>query len=104
MIDIQGLDVVFGHGKNVFHAVRDVSLRVEKGQSFGLVGESGSGKTTVLRALAGILERVARVSGEMIVADETLLRHRSQSFGGACKWYSRTRSVHCIRATPSIRF
>ena len=80
MIDIQGLDVVFGHGKNVFHAVRDVSLRVEKGQSFGLVGESGSGKTTVLRALAGILERVARVSGAMTVADETLLRHRSQSF------------------------
>ena len=80
MIDIRGLDVVFGHGKNLFHAVRDVSLRVEKGQSFGLVGESGSGKTTVLRALAGLLERVARVSGEMTVADEILLRHRSQSF------------------------
>ena len=38
MIDIQGLDVTFGHGKQAFHAVRDVSLRVEKGQSFGLVG------------------------------------------------------------------
>jgi peptide/nickel transport system ATP-binding protein len=80
VIDIHGLDVVFGHGKNLFHAVRNVSLRVEKGQSFGLVGESGSGKTTVLRALAGLLERVARVSGEMTVAEETLLRHRSHSF------------------------
>ncbi len=80
MIDIQGLDVGFGHGKQAFHAVRDVSLKVEKGQSFGLVGESGSGKTTVLRALAGLLDRVAAVSGEMTVADEVLHQPRSQAF------------------------
>ena len=80
MIDISGLDVVFGHGPNSFHAVRDASLAVERGQSFGLVGESGSGKTTVLRALAGILERVAKVSGRMTVADETLERHRPREF------------------------
>ena len=80
MIDINGLDVVFGHGPNSFHAVRDASLAVERGQSFGLVGESGSGKTTVLRALAGLLERVAQVSGRMTVADETLERHRSREF------------------------
>ena len=72
MIEIQGLDVVFGHGRKIFHAVRDVSLKVERGQSYGLVGESGSGKTTVLRALAGLLGRVARVSGEMRVAQESL--------------------------------
>ena len=80
MIDIRGLDVVFGHGKQIFHAVRDVSFAVDQGQSFGLVGESGSGKTTVLRALAGLLDRVARVSGEMTVAKETLLRDRSREF------------------------
>jgi ABC-type dipeptide/oligopeptide/nickel transport system ATPase subunit len=80
MIDIRGLNVVFGHGKHEFHAVRDVSLTVKRGQSVGLVGESGSGKTTVLRALAGLLDRVARVSGEMIVAQETLLQHRSREF------------------------
>jgi len=80
VIDIHGLNVVFGHGKHVFHAVRDVALSVDRGQSFGLVGESGSGKTTVLRALAGLLDRVARVSGEMTVAQETLQQHRSQSF------------------------
>jgi len=80
MIDIRALDVVFGHGSQVFHAVRNVSLSIETGQSFGLVGESGSGKTTVLRALAGLLDRVARVSGEMTVAQEPLLRHRSREF------------------------
>jgi len=80
VIDIRELDVVFGHGKQAFHAVRQVSLGVEAGQSFGLVGESGSGKTTVLRALAGLLDRVATVSGVMTVAGETLQQQRSQSF------------------------
>ena len=80
MIDIRGLDVFFGHGKRTFHAVRDVSFAIDRGQSFGLVGESGSGKTTVLRAMAGLLDRVARVSGEMAVAQEVLLRDRSREF------------------------
>jgi ABC-type dipeptide/oligopeptide/nickel transport system ATPase subunit len=80
MIDIRGLDVVFGRGKHCFHAVRDVSLAVAAGQSYGLVGESGSGKTTVLRALAGLLDRVATVSGHMAVADEVLQQQRSKSF------------------------
>ena len=81
MIDVRGLDVVFGHGKQAFHAVRNVSFSVERGHSFGLVGESGSGKTTVLRALAGLLDRVARVSGEMRVARQTRLRDGAREFG-----------------------
>ncbi len=80
MIRADNLNVVFGHGKKAFHAVRDVSFSVERGQSFGLVGESGSGKTTVLRALAGLLERVAYVDGDMQVADETLQQRRSKAF------------------------
>lgn len=35
-------------------ALRNVSLEVEKGESFGIVGESGSGKSTLLRAIAGL--------------------------------------------------
>lgn len=80
MIDIQDLNVVFGQGKQAFHAVRQVSLAVEAGQSFGLVGESGSGKTTVLRALAGLLDGVASISGDMTVDGESLQQQRSKSF------------------------
>ncbi len=80
MIRADKLNVVFGHGKNAFHAVRDVSFSVERGQSFGLVGESGSGKTTVLRALAGLLGRVAHVDGDMSVAGEVLQHRRSRAF------------------------
>src|SRR6478736_4844749 len=44
------LGVVYDH----FHALKDVSVSIESGESFGLVGESGSGKSTLLRAVAGL--------------------------------------------------
>ncbi|SHI43579.1 ABC transporter ATP-binding protein [Wenxinia saemankumensis] len=53
MIEVEDLQVFYGEGRDRFHAVRDVSFRVEKGETYGLVGESGSGKSSVLNAIAG---------------------------------------------------
>lgn len=50
MIQIQNLRVRFGRNE----VVKDVTLTVPKGGSYGLVGESGSGKSTILRALSGL--------------------------------------------------
>jgi oligopeptide/dipeptide ABC transporter ATP-binding protein len=41
--------------EGIFHAVRDVSLDIERGETLGLVGESGSGKTTLGRLVLGLL-------------------------------------------------
>ncbi|HJV08204.1 MAG TPA: ABC transporter ATP-binding protein [Acidimicrobiales bacterium] len=38
-----------------FWALRDVSLEIEEGKTYGLVGENGSGKSTLLKCIARIL-------------------------------------------------
>lgn len=40
-------------------ALRDVSLRIESGEIFGLVGRNGSGKTTLIKVLAGLIRPTA---------------------------------------------
>lgn len=55
MIDIRNLSVTFGRGGNALEAVRNLSLTVAEGESFGIIGESGSGKSTVLRAIAALV-------------------------------------------------
>ncbi len=51
-IDVQGLNKHYGDK----HVVRDVSLRVRKGEIFGFLGPNGSGKTTTIRMVCGLLK------------------------------------------------
>ncbi|MEA5136745.1 MAG: ABC transporter ATP-binding protein [Candidatus Fimivivens sp.] len=49
------LQVVKGRLKfDEFFALKEVSLKIERGDYFGLVGLNGSGKSTLLRVIAGV--------------------------------------------------
>jgi ABC-2 type transport system ATP-binding protein len=50
-IEVEGLTKSFG-GRKV---VRDLSMRVKRGEIYGFLGPNGSGKTTTIRMLCGLL-------------------------------------------------
>lgn len=63
---VEHLDVAYSVGGEDRLALRDVSFRIGRRESYGLVGESGSGKSTVALALARYLPRNGRVSSGSI--------------------------------------
>lgn len=70
MIEISNVKKVFKNKKTEIHALKDVSLKVEKGDIFGIVGYSGAGKSTLLR-LVNLLEKPdsgsVKIKGKEIV-------------------------------------
>ncbi|HSL96918.1 MAG TPA: ABC transporter ATP-binding protein [Thermoleophilia bacterium] len=55
VLEIDTVRRTFKDGKKKLTAVADVSLKLRKGETFGLVGESGSGKTTLAKCVTGLL-------------------------------------------------
>lgn len=60
MIELTG----FGKDYGDFTAVKDLHLRIEKGELFGFIGPNGAGKSTTIRFLATLL-RASRGDGSV---------------------------------------
>ncbi|MBL8270483.1 dipeptide ABC transporter ATP-binding protein [Steroidobacter sp.] len=60
-LKVEALDITYPGTRRLFrrsspvNAVRNVSLRVARGETVGLVGQSGSGKTSIARVIMGLV-------------------------------------------------
>ncbi len=82
MIEVKNLRKVYTDGNETFEAIKDISLKVEKGEIFGFIGMSGAGKTTLVRCISTL---VPLTSGEIFVDgikvenyDETTKKSKQQ--------------------------
>lgn len=56
-------------GSHVVHAIRGLTLTIEKGDRVGLIGRNGAGKSTLLKTLGGFIlpdEGVLQVEGDIM--------------------------------------
>jgi peptide/nickel transport system ATP-binding protein len=56
LVEVKGLKKYFDAPGGVLHAVDDVNMRFEEGQTMGVVGESGCGKSTLAKTIIHLLE------------------------------------------------
>jgi len=63
MLEVENIHTFYGH----IHALKDVSLNVEKGEIVTLIGANGAGKSTTLKTISGLLrprQGFIRLDGE----------------------------------------
>jgi peptide/nickel transport system ATP-binding protein len=74
VLQVNNLTVSYRQAGRWLDAVRDVSLRIDSGQTYGLVGESGSGKSTLALAIMRYLSENGAVrQGSIDLAGRDLM-------------------------------
>ena len=70
MIEFQHVSKVFESGEKKIEALKEIHLKIEKGDIFGVIGFSGAGKSTLIRTV-NLLEYPS--SGEVLVEGRNLV-------------------------------
>lgn len=73
MIELKNISVNFKQKDYELHAVSDVSLKIKRGEIFGIVGSSGAGKSTLVRTI-NLLEKPS--SGEIIIDNKNIVNYK----------------------------
>ena len=79
IIEFINISKTFKSKDSEVHALKNISLSVQKGDIFGVIGFSGAGKSTLVRMI-NALEKPT--SGSIIVNDENVLELRGENLRG----------------------
>lgn len=71
IIELNNIAVTFKQKKETVNAVDGVTLKIEKGDIFGILGFSGAGKSTLVRTI-NLLQKPSR--GDVIVQGKTFVK------------------------------
>ncbi|QYO76601.1 ABC transporter ATP-binding protein [Devosia salina] len=80
VLKVSDLTVQYPTASGSFHATRNVSFSLQRGERFGLVGESGSGKSTTILALMRMLKGGLVSSGSLELNGRELTRLDDEAF------------------------
>ena len=85
ILEVKDLNVSFPTTMETFHAVKNVSFDLNRGETLSVIGESGSGKSVTTSAILQLLDKPGRIdSGEILYhtdgskVDITTLHPRSE--------------------------
>lgn len=72
---------IFYPDNNLIHALKDINIKIGKGEKIGIVGKNGSGKSTLIKLLCSVIRPT---SGEILYNNKSLysdLNNYKQSIG-----------------------
>lgn len=75
LIETRNLKKYFKTPSGLLHAVDDVNITINKGETLGIVGESGCGKSTLGRTIMRLLEAT---DGEVLYEGENILKYNKR--------------------------
>ncbi len=78
VLDIRDMHVRFNTMDGEIHAVKGISLTVNKAETVAIVGGSGSGKSQLMMAVMGLLARNGHAEGEALFQGQNIIALRKE--------------------------